>query len=125
MNIPLDRALSEIDGISEALDSRNSTFQRIALGLGWRSWDVNAGKEEEDYVKLLGSRKRKEEGKKKAKATREKTRQDELDRLSMMSPSEKAAYLSEQAKKRAESARKAAKTRRENKLKKYRILNSQ
>ena len=125
LNIPLDRALSEIDGISEALDSRNSTFQRIALGLGWRSWDVNAGKEEEDYVKLLGARKRKEEGKQKAKATREKTRQDELDRLSMMTPSEKAAYLSEQAKKRAESARKAAKTRRENKLKKYRILNSQ
>lgn len=124
-NLPLDRALAEIDGISEMLDSRNTSGQRMALGLGWRTWDVNADKEEEDYVKMVAKRERKEAGKEKAKATREKNRQDELDRLSMMSPSEKAKYLQEQAKKRSEAARKAAQTRRENKLKKFKILNSQ
>ena len=40
-NLPLDRLLSEVKSITEAFDSRNTSYQRIALALGWRTWDVN------------------------------------------------------------------------------------
>ena len=33
------------------LDSRNSAYQRIALALGWRAWDVQAPQEEFDVIK--------------------------------------------------------------------------
>ena len=62
LNLPLDRALAEIDGISEALDARNTSYQRLALGLGWRTWDVKANKEEEELVKAVAKIKRKKAG---------------------------------------------------------------
>ena len=70
LNLPLDRALAEVDAISEMLDARNTSYQRIALGLGWRTWDVNADKEEEEKVKVEGKARRKVEGQEKAKRTR-------------------------------------------------------
>ena len=77
LNLPLDRALIEIEGILEALDERNTKYQRIALALGWRTWGVNAKNEEEDLIKVEAKAKRKIEGKKKAKETREKNKAEE------------------------------------------------
>jgi len=51
-NLPLERALVEIDAIVETFDARNTTFQRIALALGYRTWDVGTKNEERDLVKL-------------------------------------------------------------------------
>ena len=34
LNLPLDRAVDEVNSITEALDTRNTQWQRIALGLG-------------------------------------------------------------------------------------------
>ena len=51
-NIPLARTVDEIARLSEMLDARNSSMQRIALGLGWRTWDVKADNEEHDLIKL-------------------------------------------------------------------------
>ena len=34
------------------LDARNTTFQRVALALGYRTWDVNTKNEERDLVKI-------------------------------------------------------------------------
>ena len=51
-NLPLERAVVEIDRIVEVLDARNTTFQRVALALGYRTWDVNAKNEERDLVKI-------------------------------------------------------------------------
>ena len=51
-NLPLGRAVDEINAIVEAFDTRNTTMQRIALGLGWRSWDVGAENEENDIIKV-------------------------------------------------------------------------
>ena len=68
VNLPLDRALVEVKGITEALDSRNTAYQRIALGLGWRTWDVNAKNEEQDYVKVVSKQTKKEEQARKRKA---------------------------------------------------------
>jgi hypothetical protein len=61
LNVPLDRAISEARTLSEILDSRNTKFQRIALGLGWRTWDVNSKNEEGDLIKTIVKLKRKQE----------------------------------------------------------------
>ena len=69
-NLPLDRAVTEVNALTEALDYRNTVWQRAALALGWRSWDVGAKNEEHELIKTEAKAKRKEEGKEKAKATR-------------------------------------------------------
>ena len=79
LNIPLDRAISEIRGITEALDDRNTAYQRLALGLGWRTWDVNAKNEEHELIKTKAKALRKEEGKKKAAATRKRKKKEKLE----------------------------------------------
>ena len=75
LNLPLDRVADEVNAITEALDTRNTQWQRIALALGWRQWDVGARAEEHDLIKTEAKAKRKVEGKEKAKATREKNKQ--------------------------------------------------
>jgi hypothetical protein len=124
LNLPLDRALAEIDGIAEALDARNTSYQRLALGLGWRTWDVKAKKEEEELAKMAGKMIRRVEGKKKAAETRKLTQQKKLDELASLTPEEKKAYITAERAKRTASARKAAITRRENKRVKDSILRS-
>ena len=59
LNVPLDRALAEARGISEMLDDRNTVFQRVALGLGWRTWDVGAKNEEFDLIKSAAKKEKK------------------------------------------------------------------
>ena len=125
LNLPLDRALAEIDGIAEALDARNTSYQRLALGLGWRTWDVKAKKEEEELAKMAGKMIRRAEGKKKAAETRRLTQQKKLDELASMTPEEKKAYITAERAKRSASARKAAETRRINKRAKDSILRIQ
>ena len=78
-NLPLDRAVDEVNAITEALDSRNTSWQRLALAMGWRQWDVNARVEEHDLIKTHAKTKRKEEGKVKAKATREANKKIEKE----------------------------------------------
>ena len=72
LNLPLDRALAEARGVAEMFDNRNSEMQRLALALGWRTWNVGADNEEFDLIKMEAKAKRKEEGKIKAKETRAK-----------------------------------------------------
>ena len=71
LNLPLDRLIIELRGITEAFDERNTAWQRIAVGLGWRTWDVNAKNEEHDLIKIEAKEERKVQGKIKAKETRE------------------------------------------------------
>merc|ERR1712078_916174 len=73
-NLPLDRAVDEVNAVTEALDTRNTQWQRLALGLGWRQWDVNARVEEHDLLETEAKKKRKAEGKVKASETRKKNK---------------------------------------------------
>ena len=75
LNLPLDRVADEVNAITEALDTRNTQWQRIALALGWRQWDVGARAEEHDLIKTEAKAKRKVEGKEKAKKTRAKNKE--------------------------------------------------
>ncbi len=74
LNLPLDRLADEVNAITEALDTRNTQWQRIALAMGWRQWDVGARVEEHDLIKTDAKAKRKVEGKEKAKETRKRNK---------------------------------------------------
>ena len=120
-NIPLDRALAEARSVGEMLDDRNSKFQRIALALGWRTWNVGAKNEEFDLIKLEGKAKRKIEGKEKAKKTRAAKKEKEKQRVANLSPAEKKKEIMEKEaarKKKALAKRRAKLTSRLTKNKK-------
>ena len=71
INIPLARVVDEVNSIVEALDSRNTVYQRIALALGWKSWAVGAKNEENDLIKVVSKYRKKlnnKEKKRKEKA---------------------------------------------------------
>jgi len=87
-NLPLDRAVSEIGSISEALDARNTAWQRLALGLGWKEWEVGAEIEEHDLIRANSKLKRKEEGIKKIKQAAADKTKIEKDALKSMNPSQ-------------------------------------
>ena len=82
-NVPMDRMVDIINGYSEALDSRNTVWQRIALAFGWKTWDVGAKNEEHDLIKTEAKAKRKEEGKAKAKETRKKKKEKEAKAMQL------------------------------------------
>ena len=113
-NLPLDRAIVELNAISEALDDRNTAYQRIALMLGWRTWDVNAKNEEQDVIKLVYKELRRIEGIEKSKRTREENKIKEKEMLQNMTKEERIQYNNEKYRKNSERARKAAETRRRN-----------
>ena len=79
----MDRMVDIINGYSEALDSRNTVWQRIALALGWKTWDVGAKNEEHDLIKIEAKEQRKEEGKAKAKETRKKKKEKETKAMQL------------------------------------------
>ena len=70
-NIPLERAMNEFLALSEMMDQRNSTLQRIALALGYRAWDVGAKIEEFDEIKIEAKQDRATAAKERAKLKRE------------------------------------------------------
>jgi hypothetical protein len=69
-SIPISRVVDELNSLTEALDARNTVWQRIALGMGWKTWDVSAENEEHDLIKVNAKIIRKIEGKIKARKTR-------------------------------------------------------
>ena len=73
-SVPLDRVVDELTSVSEAFDARNKAWQRIALGLGWKTWDVGAIEENAEAIKEAAKKKRKEAGVEKAKETRAKNK---------------------------------------------------
>ena len=79
-NLPLERMVIEIDRIVETLDARNTTFQRIALALGYRTWDVGAKNEERDLVKIEVKERKKQEKKEAKEKEKERLRKLEEER---------------------------------------------
>ena len=98
-NLPLERVTLELQSLTEAMDTRNTIMQRIALGLGWKSWDVGAENEEHDLIKLKAKAERKEQGKIKAKKTRARNKEIEKQRVANLSPKEKAIELAKKKEK--------------------------
>jgi hypothetical protein len=93
-NIPMARVVGELNSITEALDSRNTAWQQIALGLGWKSWEVGATNEEHDLIKVEAREKKKVLNAKKAKERRAAKKEEEKTRVKNLSKAE----LAEEAK---------------------------
>ena len=49
-NVPLGRLANKMRNIDNALDSNNETWQRLALVLGWSTWDL--GIKDQDLIRL-------------------------------------------------------------------------
>lgn len=92
-NIPMGRLVSKVENMSEALDSRNASWQRIALALGWKPYNIGAVNEEQDLIKAGARVRKKAEGKDKARLTRLENKLNELDRLSNMTTEEYDHYI--------------------------------
>lgn len=68
VNIPADKVINMVRGISEAADQENEAWQRIALALGWSTWNLGMPNEKiEEAKKINTKRKRKEAAKKRKK----------------------------------------------------------
>jgi hypothetical protein len=91
-SIPGDRIVDEVTSISEALDARNSQWQRLALAIGYKAWAVGAKNEEHDLLKAEGKVRRKAEGKVKSAETRAANKETERERIANMSPAERSKY---------------------------------
>jgi hypothetical protein len=108
-SVPLDRVVDELTSISEAFDARNKAWQRIALALGWKTWDVGAIEENAEAIKEAAKKKRKEAGVEKAKETRAAKKAEEAAVYEKLSTEEKMKLRKEKA---IERRRKAAERRR-------------
>ena len=77
LNIPVARVVDELNSITEALDSRNTAYQRIALALGWKTWNVGAKNEENDLIEVVAKyrNKLKKKAETKAKKAAEKLKE--------------------------------------------------
>jgi hypothetical protein len=102
-NLPLDRLLSEVKSINEAFDSRNTSYQRLALALGWRTWGVNVKNEEQDLIKVKAKAAKKEAGKRKAKETKKIKKKRKLDRVRSMTDEEMKALRAASSKRKEEA----------------------
>ena len=49
-NIPLGRLSNKLRNLENAMDSRHETWQRIALLMGWNTWDL--GIKDPDIIAL-------------------------------------------------------------------------
>jgi len=75
-NLPMNRFVTKVNNISEAMDSRNKSWQRIALAVGYNPYVIGAKNEENDIIKAEAKVQRKIEGKEKAIETRRKTKEE-------------------------------------------------
>ena len=87
-NFPLDRFLKKYDNISAALDSNNETWQRIALTMGWSTWDFGIKDPDLEQVKL--------DLKEKKKLEREKENQLKLEEKKIEKIKEKYPNIKEE-----------------------------
>ena len=88
--------------MAESLDTRNTKYQRLALGLGWRAWDVNAKNEENDLIKQEAKEKKKIKSKEKSKI-KAKSKRDKAKELKAEEAKRKADEFNALTKKQQDS----------------------
>jgi hypothetical protein len=72
-NLPMDRLVNKIENVSQALNSQNQAWQRVAVGVGFTPYSVGIEDTKGDEeIRAKAKEFRKKEGKIKAKETREK-----------------------------------------------------
>jgi len=80
-NLPADRAVNKILNVKEALDAENEMWQRIALIMGWNTWDLGVeNKDVEAAKERVKQRREKENAEKKRKKKEEERKRKEKER---------------------------------------------
>jgi hypothetical protein len=79
-NIPLGRLSNKMLNIDNALDSSNETYKRIALLLGWNTWDLGIKDKDIEGVKQKVKQQNKEEKKKEEKEKTEEKNKKEIEK---------------------------------------------
>jgi len=69
VNLPADKVIQMMRGLKEAADQQNETWQRIALALGWSTWNLGMPNEKIDKAKEINTKR------KRAEATRERQKE--------------------------------------------------
>jgi hypothetical protein len=110
-NVPLDRVVEKVSNLSEALDSRNTKIQRLALVLGWKEWELNVKNEENEKIKVEAKAKRKAEGIEKGITSREEKRKADKKALMEMDPKERLEFRKKKALEKRERLLKKRKRR--------------
>ena len=65
VNVPLDKVIQMTRGIKEASDKDNEAWQRIALALGWSTWNLGMPNEKIDKAKKINTERKKAEASRK------------------------------------------------------------
>ena len=113
LNVPLDRAFTKIENVSQALNNEHKAWQRVSVGLGFNPYSVGIGDTPGDKKIVEEAKaKRKEEGIIKAQATRERKKEALKDSIADLSRSERNEYLRGERKKKREKALAKRKKRR-------------
>ena len=71
-NVPLDRVLQNVNNVRNALDKRNEAWQRLAMLMGYPSWQVDVPKREVEAAREEVKRKKAEEKKRKKEEEKRK-----------------------------------------------------
>ena len=58
-NIPLDRVLTKMNNLKEAADAQNEAWQRVALSVGYSSWELGIKDEEIENAKAKAKKRKK------------------------------------------------------------------
>jgi hypothetical protein len=129
-NLPMDRLVNKIENVSQAMNSQNKSWQRVAVGLGFTPYSVGIEDTKGDLeIRAKAKEARKEAGKVKRVDTaqkkrdsianlspdaykafvlkRKQDRERKKDSIANLPPAQKAAYLKKEAER--EAARKKEK----------------
>ena len=80
-NLPIDRLVNKIENVSQALNSQNQAWQRVAVTVGFTPYSVGIEDTKGDEeIRAKAKEFRKEEGKVKSKETRER-KKDSISKL--------------------------------------------
>tara|TARA_A100001201_G_scaffold2131_4_gene5287 strand:- start:422 stop:8506 length:8085 start_codon:yes stop_codon:yes gene_type:complete len=106
-NIPMQRAVNILTNAYAALDARHQTWQRVAMAMGWNSWDVGVEPfPEHDIIKDQAKERRKQQGIEKRKKTVAEFNAMKKQIEANMPPATKKWYKSLTVKERNEIIRK-------------------
>ena len=95
-NLPADRLVNKLNNIAAAADNENKTWQRIALALGWNTWDLNVKNEEHELIKTNAKDARRKEGYKKAAKKRKTKNSKTLLELQKSTNTKRKSLLDQQ-----------------------------
>ena len=113
-NVPMDRLVNKIENVSQAMNSQNKAWQRVAVGVGFTPYSVGIEDSKGDQeIRAKAKEVRAVEGKIKAKETRQRTK----DSIMALPMEERIKLKKEEALKRR--ANKIAEIKRRQAMNKY------